>query len=53
MSDLEKISAPIFVAIGCYDFVCSYYLWDDYKDRGPDLSYHLFEKSGHWPMFEE
>ena len=44
---------PVFLALDCYDFICSYYLWDDYKDRMSDLSYYLFERSGHWPMFEE
>jgi len=29
------------------------YLWDDYKDKLPNLSYNLFEKSGHYPQLEE
>lgn len=53
MSDLERVTMPVFLAAGRYSFVCPYYLWDDYKDRIPDLSYHLFERSGHWPMLEE
>lgn len=53
MSDLERLTMPIFLAVGRYDFACPYYLWDDYKDNIPDLSYHLFERSGHFPMFEE
>ncbi|MHA1986866.1 MAG: alpha/beta fold hydrolase [Promethearchaeota archaeon] len=53
MSDLECITMPVFLALGQYDFGVPYYLWDDYKDRIPDLSYYLFERSGHWPMFEE
>lgn len=53
MSDLERVTMPVFLALGRYDFVCPYYLWDDYKDKIPDLSYHLFERSGHWPMLEE
>jgi len=53
MSDLERITIPVFLVVGRYDFVCPYYLWDDYKDRIPDLSYHLFERSGHLPMIEE
>jgi hypothetical protein len=27
--------------------------WDGHKDSFPNLSYNLFEKSGHYPMFEE
>jgi pimeloyl-ACP methyl ester carboxylesterase len=30
-----------------------YFLWDDRKGILPNLSYNLFEKSGHFPMVEE
>jgi hypothetical protein len=30
-----------------------YYLWDDRKHVVSNLSYNLFEKSGHFPMVEE
>jgi len=49
----EKINTPVFLAIAQHSYVCPYYLWDDYKDKLPNLSYNLFEKSGHFPMFEE
>jgi len=48
-----KISTPVFLALGKYDYVSPYYLWDSMKDKLPDLSYNLFEKSGHFPMLEE
>ena len=48
-----KIITPVFLALGKYDFVCPFYLWDSDKDRLPNLSYNLFEKSGHFPMLEE
>jgi proline iminopeptidase len=53
MSDLERSSIPIFLVVGRYDFIVPYYLWDEYKEKIPHLSYNLFERSGHWPMFEE
>lgn len=49
----NQITTPIFLALGCHDYVVPYVLWDDYKDKFPDLSYNLFEKSGHFPMLEE
>lgn len=49
----EQITTPVFLALGRYDYVCPYYLWDDVKDKLPNLSYNLFEKSGHYPMLEE
>ena len=49
----EKINTPVFLAIARHSYVCPYYLWDDYKDKLPNLSYNLFEKSGHFPMLEE
>jgi proline iminopeptidase len=47
------ISTPVFLALGRYDYVSPYILWDDRKDVLPNLSYNLFEKSGHFPMVEE
>ncbi len=48
-----KITIPMFLAMGRYDYAAPYILWDDLKDEIPNLTYNLFEKSGHWPMFEE
>lgn len=47
------ISTPVFLALGRYDYISPYLLWDDRKDVLPNLSYNLFEKSGHFPMVEE
>lgn len=46
-------TTPIFLALGRYDYLLPYHMWDGRKDSFPNLSYHLFEKSGHYPMFEE
>ena len=48
-----RIETPVFLAIGRYDYLFPYFLWDDRKDILPNLSYNLFEKSGHFPMVEE
>lgn len=49
----DLITTPVFLAVGRYDYGNPYYLWDDYKDKLPNLSYNLFEKSGHYPQLEE
>jgi proline iminopeptidase len=48
-----QVETPVFLAIGRYDYLCPYFLWDDRKNVLPNLSYNLFEKSGHFPMVEE
>ncbi len=49
----SEITTPVFLALGKHSYVSPYYLWDDYRDRLPNLSYNLFEESGHFPMLEE
>jgi len=49
----KQITTPIFLALGLHDYIVPYVLWDDLEDDFPNLSYHLFEKSGHFPMHEE
>lgn len=48
-----RIESPVFLALGRYDYVVPYTLWDDVKQEFPNLSYNLFEKSGHTPQLEE
>jgi proline iminopeptidase len=48
-----RITAPIFLALGRYDYVVPYILWNDKKEKLPNLSIKLFERSGHYAMFEE
>jgi proline iminopeptidase len=48
-----RVETPVFLAIGRYDYLCPYFTWDNRKDVLPNLSYNLFEKSGHFPMVEE
>jgi proline iminopeptidase len=48
-----RVETPVFLAIGRYDYLWPYFTWDERKDVLPNLSYNLFEKSGHFPMVEE
>lgn len=49
----RRATTPVFLALGRYDYLVPYHTWDGRKDSFPNLSYNLFEKSGHYPMFEE
>jgi proline iminopeptidase len=49
----DPVEAPVFLAIGRDDFAVPFHLWDNEKDKLSNLSYHLFEQSGHYPMLEE
>jgi len=48
-----RVTMPVFLALGRYDYLVPYHTWEGRKDSFPNLSYNLFEKSGHYPMFEE
>jgi proline iminopeptidase len=51
--DFKRITVPVFVANGRYDYFVPPELWEAEKDKLPNLTYHLFVKSGHWPMLDE
>ncbi|MEI6049688.1 MAG: alpha/beta hydrolase [Bacteroidota bacterium] len=48
-----KISVPVFVALGKYDYVIPYTLWQKKYPSIPDFTLIYFEKSGHTPQLEE
>lgn len=50
---LSQITCPVFLAMGKYDFANPPTLWDGEKEKFPHRTYHLFERSGHHPHFEE
>ncbi len=49
----RPITAPVFLALGRYDYAVPYTTWEKEKHKLPDLSYNLFEKSGHTPQLED
>jgi proline iminopeptidase len=54
--DLSKgktIKVPVFLSLGKEDYYVPFTLWNDEKGKIPNLSFNLFEKSGHYPFFEE
>ena len=51
--DFRAITAPVLIVNGRYDYWTPPKLWEAEKGKLPNLTYHLFENSGHWPMWEE
>jgi proline iminopeptidase len=47
------ITVPVLIACGRYDYSAPYTLWEEHRHKLPRHSYALFEKSGHFPPFEE
>jgi proline iminopeptidase len=47
------VQTPVFLAIGRDDYDVPFTLWDTERGKIPNLSYNLFQQSGHYPMLEE
>jgi len=50
---LPEFRVPVLAIVGQYDFVVPHILWDGVRDEFPNLSYHVFDRSGHTPQLEE
>lgn len=50
---LEKIKCPIFLAAGMSDYDCCPWMWEEVKNKPSKMTIHKFEKSGHYPNYEE
>jgi proline iminopeptidase len=48
-----RIPVPMLVAMGRYDYVIPYTLWQAQYESVPDFNFILFDKSGHTPQLEE
>jgi proline iminopeptidase len=48
-----KITVPVLIAHGRYDYAAPYTLWEERKQELPRHTYALYEKSGHFPSLEE
>jgi len=47
------VQTPVFLALGREDYGVPFTLWDSERSKIPNLSYHLFDRSAHYPMLEE
>lgn len=52
-ADASSLRVPLFLAHGRYDDVVPYKLWEGIVEKLPNARFHLFERSGHQPFFEE
>ncbi len=51
---LDTFDRPVFLAQGRYDFrVAPPSIWDPIRPKFRDLTVRVFERSGHWPHYEE
>ncbi|MDF2804155.1 MAG: hypothetical protein K0S61_4058 [Anaerocolumna sp.] len=51
--DSAHLKAKVLVVMGCYDYVVPHVLWDEVLPNLQNVTYHLFERSGHTPQLEE
>lgn len=51
--DPERLTAPVLVVMGRYDYAVPHVLWDRVRPELANLTFHLFERSGHTPPLEE
>ncbi|TGG91738.1 alpha/beta hydrolase [Natronospirillum operosum] len=48
-----QLAAPILVVMGEYDYAVPHTLWTEARKAQANLTFHLFERSGHTPPLEE
>ena len=51
---LDNLDRPVFLALGRYDFrVAPPSTWEAIQPKFRDMTVKVFERSGHWPHYEE
>lgn len=48
-----EVPCPVFLAQGTHDFSAPHILWKGLPQTFPNATYMEFERSGHYPMYEE
>ena len=51
--DPESLKAPVLVVMGRHDYAVPPVLWDGVRPQLRNLTFHVFEESGHTPQLEE
>ncbi|MBW3670091.1 MAG: alpha/beta hydrolase [Acidobacteria bacterium] len=51
--DEHQMTAPVLVVMGEHDYAVPHTLWDEVRTCRDNLTYHLFDHSGHTPQLEE
>lgn len=52
-SAIAGVATPTFLAQGVWDFACLPPPWHEVRPTFRDCTYHAFERSGHYPFYEE
>jgi proline iminopeptidase len=47
------LRAPVLVVMGRHDYVIPHLLWAEVLPTLPNVTFYLFEQSGHTPQLEE
>lgn len=50
---LDKLTIPVFLGLGRYDYWNPPYLWESVRPNFQHLTIRVFEQSGHTPQYEE
>jgi len=53
IADRTIPDVPIFLSLGRHDYAVPFVCWDGIREKIRNLSYNLFEKSGHYAPLEE
>ncbi len=51
--DPEQLKAPALIVMGRHDYVVPHLIWKEILPKLKNVTYHLFEQSGHTPQLEE
>lgn len=51
--DERRMTAPVLVVMGEHDYAVPHTLWDEVRPRLSNLTYQLFDRSGHTPQLEQ
>src|SRR5205807_586120 len=50
---LQPLDAPVFLALGRFDYGVPFYEWEEPKKSFSNLGYKLYPRSGHHPPYEQ
>jgi proline iminopeptidase len=53
LTAMESLRVPILLAHGRYDYAVPFTMWNGIVERVPNVTLHVFDRSGHQPFFEE
>ncbi len=52
-SKFESITCPVLILQGKHDYLVPHYMMENHLEKFANATYQLFERSGHYPFYEE